>query len=222
MFTSRRGFLRSLGAGCATSIAVQWPLTPISRASTFEPSRLEKDNSLIHLNSNENAYGPSTRVANAIKSSIGSANRYPRMEYASLAERIASLHQVKPEEVVLGCGSTEILRMAAFAFLGSGKQLIQASPTFEAIEHYARVAGSEAIFVPLAPSFAHDLDGMLARAGASTTLVYICNPNNPTASLTPRKDLEAFISKLPSSRFVVIDEAHHHYAGQSRHVCVLH
>src|SRR5215472_10853877 len=162
MFTSRRGFLRSLGAGCATSIAVQWPLTPISRASTFEPSRLEKDNSLIRLNSNENAYGPSTRVANAIKSSIGSANRYPRMEYASLAERIASLHEVKPEEVVLGCGSTEILRMAAFAFLGSGKQLIQASP-------------------------------MLARAGASTTLVYIRNPNNPTASLTPRKDLEAFI-----------------------------
>ena len=215
MFTSRRGFLRSLGAGCATSIAVQWPLTPISRASTFEPSRLEKDNSLIRLNSNENAYGPSTRVANAIKSSIGSANRYPRMEYASLAERIASLHQVKPEEVVLGCGSTEILRMAAFAFLGSGKQLIQASPTFEAIEHYARVAGSEAIFVPLAPSFAHDLDGMLARAGASTTLVYICNPNNPTASLTPRKDLEAFISKLPSCTFVVIDEAYHHYAGQS-------
>src|SRR5215471_994324 len=215
MFTSRRGFLRSLGAGCATSIAVQWPLTPISRASTFEPSRLEKDNSLIHLNSNENAYGPSTRVANAIKSSIGSANRYPRMEYASLAERIASLHQVKPEEVVLGCGSTEILRMAAFAFLGSGKQLIEASPTFEAIEHYARVAGSEAIFVPLAPSFAHDLDGMLARAGASTTFVYICNPNYPTASLTPRKDLEAFISKLPSSTFVVIDEAYHHYAGQS-------
>ena len=106
------------------------------------------------------------------------------MEYASLAERIASLHEVKPEEVVLGCGSTEILRMAAFAFLGSGKQLIQASP-------------------------------MLARAGASTTLVYIRNPNNPTASLTPRKDLEAFISKLPSSTFVVIDEAYHHYAGQS-------
>ncbi len=56
---------------------------------------------------------------------------------------------------------------------------------------------------------------MLARASASTTLVYICNPNNPTASLTPRKDLENFISKLPASTFVVIDEAYHHYAGQS-------
>jgi histidinol-phosphate aminotransferase len=56
---------------------------------------------------------------------------------------------------------------------------------------------------------------MLAHANASTTLVYICNPNNPTASLTPRKDVEDFISNLPMSTFVVIDEAYHHYAGQS-------
>ena len=56
--------------------------------------------------------------------------------------------------VLLGCGSTEILRMAAFAFLGGGKQLIQASPTFEAIEHYARSAGSEVISVRLTPAFA--------------------------------------------------------------------
>jgi len=216
MGTSRRGFLRSLGTGAAASIAVQWPLTGVSRVASFEPSRVEQDSGLIRLNSNENAYGPSMKVADAIKSSIGSANRYPRTEYASLAERIAGLHRVKPEQVLLGCGSTEILRMAAFAFLGSDKRLIQASPTFEAMEHYARAAGSEVIFVGLTPSFAHDLAGMLARAGASTTLVYICNPNNPTASLTPRKDLEAFISKLPGSAFVVIDEAYHHYAGQSR------
>jgi histidinol-phosphate aminotransferase len=122
---------------------------------------------------------------------------------------------VKVEQVLLGCGSTEILRMAALAFLGTGKQLIQASPTFEAIERYAGVAGSEVISVRLTPAFAHNLDGMLAHASPSTTLVYICNPNNPTASLTPRQDLENFISKLPVSTFVMIDEAYHHYAGQS-------
>ena len=167
------------------------------------------------MNSNENAYGPSPKVVEVMKSFIGSANRYPRMEYNSLAKRIATASRVKPEQALLGCGSTEILRMAAFAFLGNGRQLIQASPTFEAIEHYARAAGSEIISVRLTPGFAHDLDGMLARATASTTLVYICNPNNPTATLTPRKDLENFISKLPASTFVLIDEAYHHYAGQS-------
>jgi histidinol-phosphate aminotransferase len=215
MITSRRGFLRSLGGCAAAGLAGQYPLEAVSRAAIFEPSRFNKDDGLIHLDSNENPYAPSTKVADAIRSSIGNANRYPRMEYKSLLERIAGFHSVKPERVLLGCGSTEILRVAAFAFLGNGKQLIQATPTFEAIEHYARAAGSEVISVRLTPAFAHDLDGMLAGATASTTLVYICNPNNPTATLTPRKELEAFIGKLPASSFVVIDEAYHEYAGQS-------
>ena len=139
------------------------------------------------------------------------------MQYEWLVEQIARVHNVRPEQVLLGCGSTEILRAATCAFLGSGRQLIQASPTFEAIEHYARAAGSEVISVRLTSAFAHDLEGMLARASASTTLVYICNPNNPTASLTPRKDLENFIRRLPASTFVVIDEAYHHYAGTSEY-----
>ena len=215
MITSRRSFLRSFGAGTAAGVAVHWPLKGPLRAASFEPSRPGHDDGLIRMNSNENAYGPSPKLVEVMKSSIGNANRYPRMEYKSLAERIAAANNVKPEQVLLGCGSTEILRMAAFAFLGNGRQLIQASPTFEAIEHYTRAAGSEAISVRLTSGFALDLDGMLARATASTTLVYICNPNNPTATLTPRKDLENFISKLPASTFVVIDEAYHQYASQS-------
>jgi histidinol-phosphate aminotransferase len=181
----------------------------------FEPFEVKRDDGLVRLNSNENTYAPSAKVADAIKSSIGSANRYPRLEYNLLVERIAGFHNVKTENVLLGCGSTEILRVATSAFLGNGKQLIQASPTFEAIEHYARAAASEVISVRLTPAFAHDLDAMLARATASTTLVYICNPNNPTASLTPRKDLEGFIGKLPATAFVIIDEAYHQYVNQS-------
>jgi histidinol-phosphate aminotransferase len=214
MTTSRRGFVR-LGAGAVTTAAMRWPLTGVSRAGIFEPSRFKQDDGFIRLNSNENAYGPSVNAIDAIKSAIGSANRYPRMEYDVLAERIANSNNVKPEQVLLGCGSTEILRVAASAFLSDGKQLIQASPTFEAIGHYARAVGSEVISVRLTPAFAHDLDGMLAHASASTTLVYICNPNNPTASLTTRKDLENFINKLPTSTFVMIDEAYYHYAGHT-------
>ena len=122
---------------------------------------------------------------------------------------------MKPDQILLGCGSTEVLRVAASAFLGNGRQLIQASPTFEAMEHYARMAGSAVISIRLTPTFAHDLDSMLPRASASTTVIYICNPNNPTASLTPRKDLEKFIGALPASTFVVVDEAYHQYARTS-------
>jgi histidinol-phosphate aminotransferase len=207
MITSRRGFLGSVGVGAAA-----WPLRSFSKAGIFEPARQD---GLIRLDNNENAYGPSRKVLDAIQSSIGCANRYPLIGYDSLTERIADQHKVKPDQILLGCGSTDILRMAAFAFLGNSKQLIQASPTFEAMENYARAASSEVISVRLTPTFAHDLEAMHARVNASTTLIYICNPNNPTASLTPRKDLEDFIGRLPASTFVVIDEAYHHYAGQS-------
>jgi histidinol-phosphate aminotransferase len=214
MNTSRRGFLHSLRAGVAAGLIAHRPLPGVARAALFDPVESAHDDGLIHLDRNGNAYGPSRKVIDAIHSSIGSVNRYPLTVCSSLAKRIAALHRVKPEQVLMGCGSTEILRMAAFAFLGRGKQLIQASPTFEAIENYAHAASSEVISVRLTPRFSHDLDGMQARVGPSTTLVYICNPNNPTASLTPRKDLEEFINKLPASTFAVIDEAYHHYAGQ--------
>jgi histidinol-phosphate aminotransferase len=154
-------------------------------------------------------------VADVLKSAIGDPNRYPYTQYNSLAEGIAKFHHVKPDQILLGCGSTDVLRVAASAFLGNGKQLVQASPTFEALEHYARCVGSDVVSVRLTPSFAHDLSAMLAQMGTSTTLIYICNPNNPTASLTPRKELERFIAALPASALVLIDEAYHHYAGTS-------
>jgi histidinol-phosphate aminotransferase len=211
MPSSRRQFLH-LAAGLA-STSIPWS----SRAVGFETSQGSPadDDGLIRLYSNENAYGPSAKVMAAITSAARSSNRYPRLQYPELIRRIAASHQIGNDPVLLGCGSTEILRMAASAFLRKGTQLMHASPTFEALEHYARAAASEIISIPLNPAFAHDLDRMLAAVTPSTALVYICNPNNPTGSLTPRKDLEAFIAKLPSSTLVIIDEAYHHYAGAS-------
>ena len=209
---SRRDFLR-IGAGVVTA-AIPWQLAAGGRPS-LESVPVGTDDGFILLYSNENAYGPSAKVLGAITSAAQSANRYPRLHYNSLTEKIASVHHVSPDRVLLGCGSTEILRMAACAFLGKSKQLIHASPTFEAIEHYAASVDSEMISVPLTPAFAHDVEAMLGRVGPSTALVYVCNPNNPTASLTPRKDLERFISRLPASTLIILDEAYHHYAGSS-------
>ena len=209
---SRRDFLR-IGAGALTA-AMQWRLAADGPPS-LESAPGTPNDGLILLYSNENAYGPSVKVLDAITSAAQNSNRYPRMRYNLLAEKIAGIHHVSPDHVLLGCGSTEILRVAACAFLGRSKQLLHASPSFEAIEHYAASVDSEIIAVPLTSAFAHDLDAMLGRVGSSTGLVYICNPNNPTASLTPRKDLETFISKLPASTLVVLDEAYHHYAGAS-------
>ena len=213
MAVSRRAFFQSVGLGAAAGVF--WPLPTRSQPLLFEAFDRDQNDALMRLNSNENPYGPSPKVTEAIRAAVGNANRYARVEYPSLIEQVANVNHVKPEQVLLGCGSTEILRMAAFAFLGSAKPLIQGSPTFEGIEHYARAVGSQVISVSLTPKFSHDLDGMLVHAKSSSGLIYICNPNNPTASLTPRKDLEDFIDRLPSSMLVVIDEAYHHYAGES-------
>ena len=214
MHTSRRVFLRSLGAGAAVG------LTPVRSLATFapifEPDRSGAEQGQIRLNSNENAYGPLPTSATALQGALGQANRYPFAFFRELPEAIGDLHHVRPEQIVLGCGSSEILRMTATALLGSGKQLVQASPTYEAMEHYARAMGASVASVPLTHEYAHDLSGMLARTKTAESLVYICNPNNPTASLTPAKDMEAFIGRLPSSSHVLIDEAYHHFANVSQ------
>jgi histidinol-phosphate aminotransferase len=215
MITSRRGFVGSLSAATAAGVGARGSLAGFSKAAILEHFQAVQEEGPVRLDRNENAYGPSRNVLDAIQSSIGNVNRYPLLENSSVKEKIANASSVKPEQILLGCGSTDILRMAAFAFLGRGKQLIQASPTYQALENYARAVSSEVFSVALTPRFAHDLDGMQARVTPSTTLVYICNPNNPTASLTPRKDLDTFIGRLPASTFVVVDEAYHHYAGQS-------
>jgi histidinol-phosphate aminotransferase len=172
----------------------------------------------VLLYRNENPYGPSERVVAAMRETAAIGNRYPRTEYDTLVDKLAALHKVKREQIVLGCGSGEILCMAAMAFLKLGKKLVEAAPTFPALGKLAQDAGIEAVDVPLNKGYEHDLPVMLDRvvstpvATASTGLVYIVNPNNPTGTITPRKDIEAFLAKLPANVPVLIDEAYHHFA----------
>jgi len=222
---SRRRFLRTFGMGAAAGAALA--TTPFS-VEAFEPSRhgqaVDAKSALgagranaILLNSNENAYGPLPKTMAAMQQALGWANRYPDFDYDALVWEISDQGKVHPHQVVTGCGSTEILRITAAALLGPGTKLIEGWPTFEAIGEYAKTAGAEVVRVPLTSNYAHDLDAMLAAAGNSSSpiLFHICNPNNPTASLTPRKDLETFISKMPSTSYLLLDEAYHHFATDS-------
>ena len=212
----RRKFLRTLV--CAGGTAALLPLRLrglITSPARFEPLPLDESSGPIRLNSNENAYGPSGKTVAALRAALQSVNRYPYSQHEELAERIAQHHGVKREQVLLGCGSTEILRMAATAFLRPGKRLIQANPTFEAMERYAQATGAEVVYLRLTAQFAHDLQAMSGRLDENATLVYICNPNNPTGTLTARADLELFIKRLPANTQILIDEAYHHYARES-------
>src|SRR5262249_5602745 len=215
MHLSRRNFLRTLGVSAAAGAATQLPLRAASFPAIFASTRARVPSGPMRLDANENTYGPSAKVLATMKDTLSLSNRYPRDEYDKLIDRIASLHAVKSDQLLLGCGSTEILRVTAVGLLGPGKKLVQASPTFEESGEYARSVRADVVAVPLNREFAHDLEAMLARTDSSTNLVYICNPNNPTASITPRKDIENFIANAPSNTYILIDEAYHHSADES-------
>ena len=206
---SRRHFLSRVPAGVVATAAL---LPALSEAATSAAANAVAVSEPILLNSNENPYGPFPSVQAAMESALRKANRYPDHQYRELVNRIASYNSVAPDQVILGIGSTEILKMAADAFTAPKRPLIMADPTFEAIAWYAEKNGAPVIKIPLTSDYAHDLDAMVAKAPKSGALIYLCNPNNPTASLTPAAKIEAFLNSLPPNVTVLLDEAYHHFA----------
>ena len=217
MPVSRRNFLKTLSVGAAMGIGASTPAAAMKNFWQVDPPLVPRRmlNAPILLNSNENAYGPPPRVMDAMRDSMHLANRYPDRDYERLTEAITSMHKVNSDQVLLGCGSTEILRLAGDAFTTDQTRLVVATPTFEAIARYAETGGTPVFRVPLDRDYAHDLEGMQRAGGNQAGLFYICNPNNPTASITPRKRIEAFLGRIPASSRVLIDEAYHHFAAGS-------
>jgi histidinol-phosphate aminotransferase len=152
-----------------------------------------------------------------MREALDEAARYPYAPMREAASALAAAHGVDAERVVLGCGSSEILRVAAAAFLGPGRTLVAAEPTFEAVLDFARVVAAEAVKLPLTDDFRHDLARMAAACDARTGLVYVCNPNNPTGTIVTAEELEAFVAKLPAAATVLVDEAYHELVEDPRH-----
>jgi histidinol-phosphate aminotransferase len=212
MVISRRTLLSAFGT---TALATAMPQTLRALSQTTSArDNVESGPRVIRLDKNENPYGPSDNVAAALRSGLENANRFPESELQALTKRIAEVHGVHLEQVILGCGSTEILSMCSRAFLGPQSKLLMSTPGFDAMAGYARTAGAYVHTVPLAKNYTHDLSAM-AQQAASTGFVYISNPHNPTGTVTPRKDIESFIRALSPHTYVVIDEAYHHYVAPS-------
>jgi histidinol-phosphate aminotransferase len=200
----RRELLRQFGTAAAAT-ALCSTLAESASVAADTTTRL------VRLNRNESAYGPCEKAKAALHEAFTEVNRYPSEEAENLRAAVAVLHGVQPENITLGCGSTEVMRMAAEACLGPGKTLVTASPTFDFLAHAARLVGAEVRSTQLTRDYAHDLDAMLTRTDATTGLLYICNPNNPTGTLTPKSNLEAFLPKVRSGVSVLIDEAYHDF-----------
>ena len=170
---------------------------------------------MIQLNANESPYGPSAGARAAMTRSQEVAARYPGDLEEELKAVLAAQHGVRADQIVLGCGSGEILRMADMAFLGPERSAVVAEPTFEAVLAYAGAARGNAVKVPLNASFRHDLPAMAGACGAGTGLVYVCNPNNPTGTVVTTDELAAFMKRVPASVTVLLDEAYLHFVERA-------
>jgi histidinol-phosphate aminotransferase len=209
MSSSRRGFLRAIASTAMSSVY----LGELARARSLDQSADGVRNRAIRLDRNESPYGASPGAIAAVRDDLSDLGRYPNVDL--LLQQIAAAHRTSTSCLLLGCGSTDVLRMAVTSCLGPGKNLVSADHTFSAAALLARAVGSPTRSVPLTREYGYDLERMLAQVDSSVSLVYICNPNNPTGAVVPRSDLEQFVKKLPLHTFIVVDEAYHHYAGES-------
>jgi histidinol-phosphate aminotransferase len=204
---SRRGFVRALGAG--TAAAAFGPRLAAARPLAEATAPSPAISGVVRLSANENPYGPSPAAFEAMRGAFDLAWRYPDEAADALVADLATRHGVPEDHVLLGNGSSEILKLAAAACTGPGRPCVTADPTFEAIGQYARAAGAEVVTVPLTADHRHDLERM-HPAGAG--LVYLCNPNNPTGSITPKAEVRAFLARVPASTPILVDEAYAQYA----------
>jgi len=217
---SRRRFAQLLGAGAAC--AVVKPAFSLA----VEPAARSTITSVVRLSANENPYGPSPKALKAMNDAFDLSCRYPDEHNDLLIDALAKINGVNRDQILLGDGSGEILNLCAETFTGptaSNKKgrgtLVVADPTFEAIVNNASVNGAEVVKVPLTRSFSHDLPKM--AAAAKEGLVYVCNPNNPTASITPKNELREFIAKTPRQTMILVDEAYYHYADSADYESVI-
>ena len=207
---SRRRFLALAGAGVAWGGVPALAAEPQpGRAAPAVPAVASSVYS-VKIDSNENPYGPSEKAIQAIQASFSQSGRYPH-NTGQLHRALCDHHQVSGSMLDIGYGSSEILKMAVEAFLGPDKNVVVAQPTYEAMARYGAVYGASAVRVPLDAQFLHDLKRMRSAVNEKTGLVYICNPNNPTATVVPRESLKNFVESMPPNIPVLVDEAYHHY-----------
>ena len=217
MSVSRRRFAQLLGAGAAA--VVVRPSLSFGKPTQAVTTPLS-EGGIVRLSANENPYGPSSKALQAMTDSFGLACRYPDEHNNLLIDKLAKLNGVSHDQILLGDGSGEILKLCAETFTGpqNGK-LVAADPTFEGILNGASANGAEVVKVPLTSSFGHDLPKMLTAAKGG--LIYICNPNNPTASITPKDELHEFIVKTTPDTMILVDEAYFHYADSPDYESVI-
>ncbi|MDK4199408.1 pyridoxal phosphate-dependent aminotransferase [Pseudomonas sp. HR1] len=203
---SRRSFVSLATLASAAVPLVGW--SRLAAADTAAPPVREK----VLINYNENPLGPSPKAVAAMQRGAALSGRYHFEYQQQLIELFARQHGLPKDHVHAFCGSSEPLQYAVMAFTGP-RSLVLANPSYEAAMVAAKAKGAPVHEVPLDASHAHDIPAMLA-ADSQAGLIYICNPNNPTGTVTARERIEFAIANRPKGSVVMIDEAYIHLSNE--------
>lgn len=187
------------------------PIDEVAREFDLDPD------SIVKLASNESPEGPFPGVAEAVALAVQQSNRYPDNDAFELVAVLADHLKVDQENLWLGAGSTGLLGAIAYGLGGPGTSAVYAWPSFVMYRIISRWAMTDAIEVRLDEGFALDLNAMADAINETTTVVYLCNPNNPTGTVVSSAAVATFIDSVPESVLVVVDEAYHHFVTDDRY-----
>jgi len=208
----RRGFVTTgMAAGLAGLTGAGGTAGLLERSGLWRMGKT-LDDGTVRLSSNENPLGLSPSARQAVVDHIVHANRYPGDWSRPLVEALAERLGVGTDNLVMGAGSTEVLQMAVQAYQSPRAPMVIAEPTFEDVPRYQRPFAYGLVTVPLTKRLEHDVGRMRAAAGTGPSVVYFCNPNNPTGTVTRAADIDAWIADAPETTLFLLDEAYFEYA----------
>ena len=173
----------------------------------------------IKLASNENPWGPSPLAVAAIQKALSGLHRYPDGSSYYLTRALAEWTGVSPEEIVLGNGSNEVIEFLVKAFVQAGDEVITSHPSFLMYQKFVQVRGGRNIVIELR-DMEHDLDEIAAAVTDRTRLIFLDNPNNPCATLISKERFADFLTTLPETVIVVLDEAYVDFVDPSERIDV--
>lgn len=203
---SRRSFF-GMAAGAAAAAAV--PILTEPYLAFAQRQRIARNipPGAVRIDANENPLGPCSGACAIMSSLLPEGGRYDFEMTQKLVDAFASMEGLKPEYVLAYAGSSEPLHYTVLAFTSKDRSLVIADPSYEAPMYAAHYSGANIVRVPLAKDYAHDTRAMVA-AGANAGVFYICNPNNPTGTITSREAIDYALANKPKGSILLVDEAY--------------
>lgn len=222
---SRRGFVGGVAATLGY-LGLDGPdalhAQPLPRTRGRQQQSDEYD-AFAKLANNENPWGPSETVLSEMTRAFKYANRYGYPD-GGLVNALCEHHGVKPENILLGAGSGEILDVVGTTFLLGGKKVVGVEPSYTSVYQHATSIRADAIRLPLLPDYEQDVDAMIRatrRNYRDVGFVYLCNPNNPTGRIVPKQHVARLLDGIPEDVVVLADEAYHHYVQDPAYASAL-